>query len=78
MGDYLQSGFDDSIRNLNANGIRWFGTNEMKSNSVELGDIVVDRKEIYEKDGFKIGLLAYNGFNDLCDRQYDKKGRRIF
>lgn len=65
MGDYLQSGFDDSIRNLNANGIRWFGTNEMKSNSVELGDIVVDRKEIYEKDGFKIGLLAYNGFNGI-------------
>ena len=62
MGDYLQSGFDDSVRNLEAEGIKWFGTNEIKSNSVELGDIVVNRKEIYEKEGFKIGLLAYNGF----------------
>lgn len=62
MGDYLQSGFDDSIKNLEARGIKWFGTNEIKSNSVELGDIKVDKKEIYEKDGFKIGLLAYNGF----------------
>ncbi|MGB4312313.1 MAG: CapA family protein [Natronincolaceae bacterium] len=62
MGDYLQSGFDDSIKNLDAEGIKWFGTNEIKSNSVELGDIIVDKKEVYEKDGFKIGLLAYNGF----------------
>lgn len=62
MGDYLQSGFNDSIKNLDAKGIKWFGTNEIKSNSVELGDIIVDKKEIYEKDGFKIGLLAYNGF----------------
>ena len=62
MGDYLQSGFNDSIKNLDAEGIKWFGTNEIKSNSVELGDIKVDKKEIYEKDGFKIGLLAYNGF----------------
>lgn len=62
MGDYLQAGFDDSIKNLDARGIKWFGTNEIKSDSVELGDIVVDRKEIYDKEGFKIGLLAYNGF----------------
>ena len=62
MGDYLQSGFNDSIKNLDAKGIKWFGTNEIKSGSVELGNIIVDKKEIYEKDGFKVGLLAYNGF----------------
>ena len=62
MGDYLQSGFDDSIKNFNLSGIEWFGTNELSSGSVELGDIIVDRKQIFEEGGFKVGLVAYNGF----------------
>jgi len=63
MHDYLQEGFDDSLKLLEQGGIKWFGTNEYKSSNIELGSVKVDKKEIIEKDGFKIGLLSYYGFN---------------
>lgn len=62
MGDYLQAGFDDSLIRLDSANLNWFGTNELKTSSPELGSIQVDKKEIYEKDDFKVGLIAYNGF----------------
>jgi len=62
MGDYLQAGFDDSLIRLDSIGLNWFGTNELKTSSLELGSIQVDKKQIYEKDGLKVGLMAYNGF----------------
>lgn len=63
MGDYLQAGFDDSLIRLESIGVQWFGTNEFKSGNPELGSIQVDKKIIYDKDGLRVGLLAYNGFN---------------
>lgn len=62
MGDYLQAGFDESIGLLESNGFKWFGRNQLKTNSPELGSIQVNKKEIYEKEHLSIGLLSYNGF----------------
>lgn len=63
MHDYLQAGFDESVKLLEKGGIKWFGTNEFKTSNIELGNVMVDKKEVIEKDGFKIGLLSYYGFN---------------
>jgi poly-gamma-glutamate capsule biosynthesis protein CapA/YwtB (metallophosphatase superfamily) len=64
MQDYGQDSFNESLDYLDSAGLKFFGSNNYKSSSVELGSINVDRKEIIEKDGIKIGLLSYNGFYD--------------
>ncbi|QUH26092.1 CapA family protein [Serpentinicella alkaliphila] len=63
MQDYLQAGFEDSIALLDKKGIAWFGTNEFTTSNIELGNIKVDKKEIIDKEGIRVGLLSYYGFN---------------
>lgn len=63
MGDYLQKGFDDTLAFLEKNDIKYFGTNYYNSSNPEIGSVKVDKTEIFEKDGFKIGMTGYLGFN---------------
>lgn len=62
MQDYKQKGLDDTLLLLEEKGINYFGTNKVKSTSVEIGDVLVDNYETFEKNGIKIGLLGYYGF----------------
>lgn len=63
MGDYLQKGFDDTLVFLQEHGIKYFGTNYYNSSNPEIGSVKVDKTEMFEKDGFKIGMMGYLGFN---------------
>ncbi len=63
MGDYLQRGFDDTLGLLEEKGIKYFGTNYFNSSNPEMGSVKVDKVEIFEKDGFVIGLMGHMGFN---------------
>lgn len=63
MVDYLQEGFDDTLSYLDEYGIEYFGTNLTKTDNIELGNIEVESHSVFEKDGFKVGMLGYLGFN---------------
>lgn len=63
MADYFQIGFDDTLELLDENEIYYFGTNMKNSDSVEIGSVKVDKNRIFEKDGLKIGMTGYLGFN---------------
>lgn len=85
MADYQQQGFDESIQHLENHNIGWFGTNEYKTSNIELGNIFVDKKEILEKDGLRVGLLSYFGFytsfatDEIIDRDISflKKDKQV-
>lgn len=63
MVDYLQEGFDDTLHHLDEYGIEYFGTNLSVTDSIEIGNVRVDKYTVFEKDGFKVGMLGYLGFN---------------
>lgn len=63
MVDYLQEGFDDTLIHLDEYGIEYFGTNLSITDNIEIGNVRVDKYSVFEKDGFKIGMLGYLGFN---------------
>lgn len=63
MVDYLQEGFDDTLDYLDAYKIDYFGTNLTKTDNIELGNIEVESYSVFEKDGLKVGMLGYLGFN---------------
>lgn len=63
MVDYLQEGFDDTLSYLDDYGINYFGTNLTKTDNIELGNIEVESYSVFEKDGLKVGMLGYLGFN---------------
>jgi len=63
MVDYLQEGFDDTLVHLDEYGIEYFGTNLSETDNIEIGNVRVDKYTVFEKDGFKVGLLGYLGFN---------------
>jgi len=63
MVDYLQEGFDDTLGSLDDYGINYFGTNLTKTDNIELGNIEVESYSVFEKDGLKVGMLGYLGFN---------------
>lgn len=63
MVDFMQEGFDDTLSYLDAYGINYFGTNLTKTDNIELGNIEVESYSIFEKDGLKVGMLGYLGFN---------------
>lgn len=63
MQDYLQEGFDQSIKTLNKSGIKWFGYSNAEPSTNEIGGIEVNKIEYIEKDGIKVALLSYYGFN---------------
>lgn len=63
MVDFLQGGFDDTLEHLDDYGIEYFGTNLMKTDNHEIGNIETDSYSVFEKDGFKVGMLGYLGFN---------------
>lgn len=63
MVDFLQEGFDDTLQYLDEYGIEYFGTNLTKSDNIELGSIEVESYSVFEKDGLKVGMLGYLGFN---------------
>ncbi|MBS6063965.1 CapA family protein [Criibacterium bergeronii] len=62
MQDYKQAGFDESNQFLTQNNFKIFGTNLMPTNDPELGAVTVDKTQIFEKDGFKIGMLGFYAF----------------
>lgn len=64
MQDFKQQGFDDTLELLNLNNIKYFGTNLMPTSDPELGAIMTDTYQIYEKDDVKIGMLGFFGFYD--------------
>lgn len=63
MVDYLQAGFDDTLKYLDDYNIEWFGTNLSTTSNIEIGNIRVDKSLIFEENGIKVGLLGYLGFN---------------
>src|SRR5699024_1608878 len=63
MVDCLQEGFDDPLHHLDEYGIEYFGTNLSVTDSIEIGNVRVDKSTVFEKDGFKVGMLGYLGFN---------------
>lgn len=63
MTDYLDAGFRESLGYLEEKGIKYFGTNETRTDNVELGNIFIESYEVFEKDGIRVGLLGYFGFN---------------
>lgn len=63
MVDFLQEGFDDTLSYLDAYGINYFGTNLTKTDNIELGNIETESYSVFEKDGLKVGMLGYLGFN---------------
>lgn len=62
MQDYRQAGFDESIQFLEQKGFKPFGTNLMDCSDPELGSVKVDKTQIFEKDGFKVGMLGFYAF----------------
>lgn len=63
MVDYLEAGFQETLTHLEENGIEYFGTNETYTNNIEIGNVFVESYSVFEKDGIRVGLLGYLGFN---------------
>lgn len=63
MVDFLEAGFEESLTHLEANGIEYLGTNETFTENIEIGNVFVESSSVFEKDGIKVGLLGYLGFN---------------
>ncbi len=63
MVDFLEAGFEESLTHVEASGIEYFGTNETFTENIEIGNVFVESSSVFEKDGIKVGLLGYLGFN---------------
>lgn len=63
MVDFLEKGFQESLSHLEEQGIEYFGTNETFTDNLEIGNVFVESYSVFEKDGIKVGLLGYLGFN---------------
>lgn len=79
MVDYLQEGFDDTLDHLDEYGIEYFGTNLSRTENIEIGNVKVDKYTVFEKDGFRIGMLGYLGFNSsfVSDEKIEKDIRMM-
>ena len=60
--DYKQKGLDDTIKLLEEKNILPVGTNKSNSTSNEIPSVKVDRKEIIDINGIKVGVAGYLGF----------------
>lgn len=63
MHDYLQAGFDDTLKILDEKKINYFGTNLVDSGLPELGGVKVHKTQVFEKGDIKLGLLGYYAFD---------------
>lgn len=62
-GDYGQAGFDQTVAWLNEHGVKTFGTHTMETTNPYFGKYRTDTSQVIEKEGFKVGLLGFMGYN---------------